>query len=86
MTCEDTDYDDLGHYVSILAVALTNIVPYIKDVLSVSKRGNRSGKAKNINPPLKQVRLALDAIHGKISEPHDRSSAMVLLLTIFPYS
>jgi len=86
VTCENTDYEDLGHYASILGVALINIAPYVKGELPSGPR--QSGIAcidnsvKDINTPLEKLRLALEIIHGKIGENHDLSSGMVVLLTI----
>lgn len=77
VTCENTNYEDLGHYVSILAVALTNIAPYIEDERSVPQQSSITsmdgspGKVKNTNLPLERLRLALEAIHGRIGEDHD---------------
>lgn len=77
VTCENTDYEDLGHYVSILAVALTNIAPYIKDERSVPQQSSITsmdgspGKVKNNCFPLERLRLALEAIHGRIGEGYD---------------
>lgn len=64
VTCENTDYEDLGHYVSILGVALTDIASYVKNEPPSAPR--QSGIVKDINTPLEQLRIALEVIHGKI--------------------
>ncbi|KAL4073984.1 hypothetical protein J3A83DRAFT_4090316 [Scleroderma citrinum] len=72
VTREDTDYEDLGHNVSILGVALANIAPYIKDEPSLARRSSTTsidgtpGKVKSNTPPLERLHLALEVLHGKI--------------------
>ncbi|KAL4078460.1 hypothetical protein V8B97DRAFT_2003666 [Scleroderma yunnanense] len=74
VTREDTDYEDLGHNVSILGVALANIAPYIKDEPSLARRSSTTsidgtpGKVKSNTPPLERLHLALEVLHGKIGE------------------
>ena len=75
VTCENTDYEDLGHYISILGVALTDIASYVKNEPPSAPRQSGiaciDSSAKDINTPLEQLRLALEVVHGKIGENHD---------------
>lgn len=72
VTGDNTDYEDLNHCVAILAVALTDIAPYVREEQSlvrqpsaISGEGSPSN-AKRIPMPLERLHGALNVLQGKI--------------------
>ncbi|KAI6046220.1 hypothetical protein EDC04DRAFT_1884024 [Pisolithus marmoratus] len=69
---ENTDYEDLDNCVTILAVALTDIVPYVREERSLVRqpsgalREGSPSNAKKIFTPLERLHHALDVLRGKI--------------------
>lgn len=72
VTSDNTDYEDLNHYVAILAVALTDIAPYVREEQSLARQPSAmSGEgspsnAKKIHMPLERLHSALNVLQGKI--------------------
>ncbi|KAI6121661.1 hypothetical protein F5141DRAFT_1211334 [Pisolithus sp. B1] len=69
---ENIDYEDLYYCVAILAVALTDIAPYVREERSLVRRPSiMSGEgspsnAKKIHMPLERLQSALNVLQGKI--------------------
>ncbi|KAI6134463.1 hypothetical protein EDD17DRAFT_1857004 [Pisolithus thermaeus] len=72
VTNENIDYEDLDHCVAILAVALTDIAPYVREERSLVRRPSitsgegGSSNAKKIPMPLERLHSALNVLQGKI--------------------
>ncbi|KAF9227426.1 hypothetical protein BS17DRAFT_465007 [Gyrodon lividus] len=72
VTCETTDYEDLGHYVTILAVALANIAPYVREERTITQSASIAqvegspSKARKPVLPLELLRRVLEVVQGKI--------------------
>jgi hypothetical protein len=86
---EQTDYEDLGSRVDIVAIALTDIDGYVE----LEKRDKMFAQASvDVSPskavmkvmrPLDQVQQALDIIHNKIGRPFESCPRRVFVLTLF---
>lgn len=69
---EDTDYEDLDHCVAILAVALTDIAPYVREERSLVRQPSIAldegtpSNPKKFHTPLERLHYALDVLRGKI--------------------
>ncbi|KIK79818.1 hypothetical protein PAXRUDRAFT_767920 [Paxillus rubicundulus Ve08.2h10] len=72
VTCETTDYEDLGHYVAILAVALADITPYVGEERTITQSASitqvESSPSKVRKPvlPLELLLRILEVVQGKI--------------------
>ncbi|KIJ18779.1 hypothetical protein PAXINDRAFT_179422 [Paxillus involutus ATCC 200175] len=72
VTCETTDYEDLGHYVTILAVALADIAPYVGEErtitqsTSITQVESSPSRARKPVLPLELLRRVLEVAQGKI--------------------
>ncbi|KAF9241519.1 hypothetical protein BU15DRAFT_73249 [Melanogaster broomeanus] len=85
VTSDATDYEDLGHYVTILAVALADIAPYVREERTITQSASidsvesSPGKAKKPVLPLELLRRVLEVVQGKIVDTRaahlDRSRA-----------
>ncbi|KAF8844378.1 hypothetical protein BDN67DRAFT_770368 [Paxillus ammoniavirescens] len=72
VTCETTDYEDLGHYVTILAVALADIAPYVGEEriithsTSITQVEGSPSRARKPVLPLELLRRVLEVAQGRI--------------------
>ncbi|KIJ61348.1 hypothetical protein HYDPIDRAFT_116117 [Hydnomerulius pinastri MD-312] len=72
VTSDETDYDDLGHYVTILTVALADIAPYVREErlithsASIASVEGSPSKAKKPMMPLELLKRVLEVVQGKI--------------------
>ncbi|KAF8554699.1 hypothetical protein OG21DRAFT_1508593 [Imleria badia] len=73
VTNESTDYEELGHHVSILSVALTDIAPYVEEERAITKSASSSSVQGSPNKhkkppvlPLELLRSVLEALQRKI--------------------
>ncbi|KAJ7217972.1 hypothetical protein GGX14DRAFT_598937 [Mycena pura] len=82
---ENTDYVDLGFYIQILAVALSNVESYVQEQAPVAIPQASPGKASAEKPDtmLTLVRHAIESVHGSIVDTRaahlDRSRAKAAL-------
>lgn len=72
VTNESMDYEELGHYVNILSVALVDIAPYVTEERAIMKSAGTSvqgspNKFKKLPaPPLELLRKVLEVLQSKI--------------------
>lgn len=90
----NTDYEDLGFYVDLLAVALTNVNGYVAEERRLARLEKSAAAAQRIpadspgrlkadKPPttLEAIRAALDSLHGDIGKHAIRDLSAWRVLT-----
>ncbi|KAH7888766.1 hypothetical protein F5I97DRAFT_747127 [Phlebopus sp. FC_14] len=97
VTSESMDFEDLGHYVTILTVALADIIPYAQEERTIircaSSASLESSPSKHRKPllPLELLRRVLEVIQGKIVDTRaahldrSRTKAAIQRLTMRIY-
>ncbi|KAH7927129.1 hypothetical protein BV22DRAFT_1127611 [Leucogyrophana mollusca] len=90
---DSTDYEDLGHYVSIVSAAFADIDPYVyaerelKQSTATALIEDSPRKSRKLMMPLEVVRNALELIHGKIVDTRaahlDRSRTKAALQRLY---
>ncbi|KAH7913893.1 hypothetical protein BJ138DRAFT_1144969 [Hygrophoropsis aurantiaca] len=92
VTSDSTDYEALGHYVSIVSTVLTDIDPYVHMERNLKRPADTSiedspRKSKKPMMPLELIRNALELIHGKIVDTRaahlDRSRTKAALQRLY---
>ena len=81
---ETTNYLDLGYYVSILAIALSNVRGYVAEERRVSKTGPLSPCKRTESPKdLQLVYTALETLHSNICKLIQVFTQLIYLFTHF---